>query len=91
MALQFRPNVTGSADEYQVLHGNWQIGQIIKRISALDPKRQWLWALNGVPDGPDNMSRTGFSESLDAAKAEFTDCWERWLGWAGFAQVSDRR
>jgi hypothetical protein len=37
-----------SPNNHQVMHGEWQIGQI---NPALSGGTRWLWALNGVPGG----------------------------------------
>ena len=48
-----------AADDYHVLHGELQVGQIYKRKAAIRPEAQWLWALNGVPEGPHGLALTG--------------------------------
>jgi hypothetical protein len=56
----------GSAEEFHVLHGELQIGEIYRRKAALRSDAQWLWALNGVPEGPRGLAFTGLAPTLDA-------------------------
>ena len=49
MSIVLKPNAAAT-DDYHVMHGELQIGQIYKRKAAIRPEAQWLWALNGVPE-----------------------------------------
>jgi hypothetical protein len=79
MSLVLKPNRDGSADEFRVLHGELQIGEIYRRKAALRTEAQWLWALNGVPEGPLGLAFTGLAPTLDAAKAALKERWSKWL------------
>jgi hypothetical protein len=35
-----------TVDDYRVMHGKLEVGQIYKRKAALRAEAQWLWALN---------------------------------------------
>ena len=59
MSLVVKPNEDGSADDYNVIHGDLRIGQIYKRKAALKPETQWVWALN-----PPIATRSSTTESL---------------------------
>jgi hypothetical protein len=96
MSLVFQPNADGSPDDYFVLHGGLHVGQIYKRAVTFRPAAQWLWALNGVPEGPKGLIFTGQTATLDEAKAAIEERWDEWLEWAdlseaGGANVSEFR
>jgi hypothetical protein len=60
MALVLRPTANAPSDN-QVMHGEWQVGQIDKRPSL--PGSRWLW---GVPAaGPEGMRLAGITGTLD--------------------------
>src|ERR1019366_1370192 len=64
MSLVLSPKAD-AADDYHVLHGELQVGQIYKRKAAIRPEAQWLWALNGVPEGPHGLALEHFSKRLN--------------------------
>ena len=77
-----------SPNDHQVLHGEWQVGQI---KPALSGNNRWLWALNGVPGGiPTEIRLAGVAATLDEAEAELTQSWEQWLAWADLSEVKER-
>jgi hypothetical protein len=82
MALVLRPNTENSPEDYNVLHGELRIGRVYKRKVSLQPETQWLWALNGVPEGVEGLALTGLTASLDEAIAALGERWTRWLAWA---------
>ena len=71
MSLVLSPKAD-AADDYHVLHGELQVGQIYKRKAAIRPEAQWLWALNGVPEA-------GLAATRDEAMAALNERWARWL------------
>jgi hypothetical protein len=79
----------GSEDDYRVLHGELEIGQIYKRKVALRPETQWLWALNGVPEGPHDLAVTGLAATLDEAIAALKERWGKWLASANLSEAGD--
>jgi len=88
MSLVLNPTAAAT-DEYHVMHGGLQIGQIYKRKAAIRPEAQWLWALNGVPVGPDGLARTGLAASLEDALAALQQGWSKWLAWTALSEVGD--
>ncbi len=84
MSLVLNPRA-GSADDYNVLHGELQVGQIYKRKAALRPESQWLWALNGVPAGSDIHALTGLAATLDDFMVALTATWTKMAGGGGVA------
>ena len=66
-------------DDYHVLDGELRVGQIYKRKAAIRPEAQWLWALNGVPEGPDELALTGLAATLDDAMAALKERRTKWL------------
>ena len=88
MPLVLDPNTNGSVDDYNVLHGQLQIGQIYRRTAALRAEAQWLWALNGVPECPDGLALTGLEASLDEAVAALNARWAKWLASAGLTEAA---
>jgi hypothetical protein len=73
-----KPNATAT-DDYHVVHGELQIGQIYKRKAAIRPETQWLWVLNGVPAVSDGLAVTGLAANLDDAMAALKERWSTWL------------
>lgn len=90
MSLVLKPNADGPADEYHVLHGELRIGQIYKRKVALRPDSQWLWALNGVPEGPRGLVFTGLAATLDEAAAALQERWSKWLASAELSEAGGK-
>jgi hypothetical protein len=88
MSLVVKPNEDGSADDYNVIHGDLRIGQIYKREAALRPETQWVWALNGLPECPNGLAITGLAASLDDALAELNARWAKWLSSAGLTEAA---
>ena len=89
MPLVVKPKGEESEDDYRVLHGELEVGQIYKRKISLRPEAQWLWALNGVPEGPVGLSATGLAATLDDAVAAFKERWGKWLASAGLSEAGD--
>ena len=87
MSLVLKPNANASADDFHVLHGELQVGQIYKRKVALRPEAQWLWALNGVPEDPTGLVFTGLAASLDEAMAALNERWAKWLASARLTET----
>jgi hypothetical protein len=79
MSLVLNRIADTSTEDYQVLHGQLQVGRIYKRKITLQPGSEWLWALNGVPEGPCGLAITGLAASLDGAMAALKDRWTQWL------------
>jgi hypothetical protein len=79
MSLVLDANADASADDYQVLHGQLLVGRIYKRKVTLIPGSEWMWALNGVPEGPCGLAITGLAASLDEAMAALKGRWAEWL------------
>jgi hypothetical protein len=86
MSFLLQPNADGSPGAYDVFHRALRIGQIYKREAALRPEGQWIWSLNGVPDGPGGPVLAGSAESLEGAEAALRERWEQWLAWAGLSE-----
>ena len=78
MSLVLKAGV-GVTDDYHVMHGELQVGQIYKRKAALRAEAQWLWALNGVPTASDAPALTGLVATLDEAMAALKERWSEWL------------
>jgi len=86
MSLLLKPKAN-DADDYHVLDGELQVGKIYKRKAALRPEAQWLWALNGVPEGPDGLTLTGLAATLDEAIAALNETWIKWLASAELSEI----
>jgi hypothetical protein len=86
VALVLKPKGDGSEDDYRVLHGELEVGQIYRRKAALRPETQWLWALDGVPEGPVGLSATGLAATLDEAIAALKERWGKWLVSVGLTE-----
>ena len=84
MALVLRPH-PNSPGVHQVMHGEWEVGRIDKAPSMTGPGDRWIWALNGVPGGPDGIRLTGVTDTIDEAQVELAKSWKQWLDWAGLS------
>jgi hypothetical protein len=88
MALMLRHNAESPGD-HQVMHGEWQVGQIDKRPSFTGKGAKWIWALNGVPASiPAGIRLAGVSETLNEAESELKKSWEQWLEWANLQSAA---
>ena len=85
MSLFLVPSDDSPGDS-KVMHGPWVVGQIYKRSAAFRPETQWLWALNGVPDGPLDLTRTGLAATPEEGLSALTEQWSKWLDWANLAE-----
>jgi hypothetical protein len=74
-------------DDYRVMHGKLEVGQIYKRKAALRVEAQWLWALNGVPAGHDTLPISGLAATLDEAQTALN---ERWLEWLTSSELTEK-
>jgi hypothetical protein len=91
MPLTFIPNPDSEPAQRHtdqlVMCGKLPVGRIYKREPASGV--QWLWTINGVQRaGPDVMRVSGMTASLDQARAELKENWEKWLAWANLQEVS---
>jgi hypothetical protein len=68
-----------ATDDYRVMHGELEVGQIYRRRAAHRAEAQWLWALNGVPTASDAPALTGLAATLDEAVAALKERWSKWL------------
>jgi hypothetical protein len=87
MPLALHPNPDSAParrkTDHLVMNGQLQVGRIYKRESLNEDDPQWLWAINGVQRAaPDVMRVAGIAPSLDQARAELQENWEKWLAWA---------
>jgi hypothetical protein len=85
MSLFLVPSDESPGDS-KVMHGQLLVGQIYQRSSALAAETQWLWALNGVPEGPLGLSLTGLTATREDAFKALTQRWAKWLEWANLAE-----
>ena len=76
-----------ATDNYHVMHGELQVGQIYKRKAALRPEAHWLWDLNGVPAVPAGVVLTGLAGTLDEAMAALEEGWSMWLASAELSET----
>jgi len=88
MPLVLKPN-DAATDDYQVMHGELQVGQIYRRKAAIRPEAQWIWALNGVPAAGHGPALTGLAASLDDAVAALKESWSKWLASAKLSETGE--
>jgi hypothetical protein len=86
MSLVLNPKAD-APDNYNVMHGELQVGQIYKRKAAIRSEAQWLWALNGVPQYPGGLALTGLAATLAEAVAALQ---ERWIKWLASTELSEK-
>jgi hypothetical protein len=87
MALVLRPHKEGAPDDFQVLHGELEVGRIYQKKVALAPDARWFWTLNGVPVGPRDAKLAGLSATKDDALNALSESWAQWLNWARLSQA----
>ena len=85
MSLDLR-NQPGEPDDFEVFHGQLQVGRIYKR-SAIGA-RSWLWALNGVFGGPSDLAISGAAATQAEALTALDESWSKWLNWAELKERS---
>jgi hypothetical protein len=78
-------------ENFLFMHGALRVGQICRRQAFIQPDRAWLWAINGVPGGPDPLGLAGTSSTLDDAEAQMNAAWRQWLAWAGLMETTVER
>ena len=91
MTLTLRPTglaapVDGDHKDFIVMSGEFVLGRIYEEC-GVRPELRWYWAINGVHAGPTVMRKDGRARSLEGAKAQFADSWQKWLAWAGLKEV----
>jgi len=95
MPLELHPNPDSAParrrTDHLVKNGHLQVGRIYKRDSLDENTQQWLWAINGVQrTEPEVMRVAGIAPSLDQAKAELQENWEKWLAWADLRDAREK-
>jgi len=90
MALRLRPQkrvtpVYRDLADYAVLSHELVIGRIYEDRMAPDDLR-WYWTLNGV-HAPRIVKTSGKVATLDQAKVQLAENWNKWLAWAGLQEV----
>jgi hypothetical protein len=70
------------------MSGELRVGRIYKRETAGKPELQFLWALNGVFGGPNEMRVAGMAATFEHAQAALQENWEKWLAWAKLQEIS---
>jgi hypothetical protein len=88
MALVLGP-AADSPGDHQVMHGEWEVGRIDKRPSLTGGEARWIWALKGVPGGPQEIRLAGVTDTLKEAEAELKKSWEQWLLWASLSDARE--
>jgi hypothetical protein len=73
--------------DYAVMSGGLRVGRIYENRSWTQAGDRWSWAINGVHAGPDVMALTGRAATLERAKTDFKDNWEKWLARAKLAET----
>ena len=80
MSLALRAGAL-SPDKYEVMHGEWQIGQIYKRSFLYAADEQWIWAFDGVPAGglKQGICLAGNAGTREEAEVALKESWQQWL------------
>jgi hypothetical protein len=76
----------GEHGDCDVRHGALVVGRIYKRSEAFGGEARWLWALNGVPDGPPGAVLTGLAATRDDALIGLAERWAKWLEWVKLSE-----
>jgi hypothetical protein len=92
MALALHPNPASAParrkTDHLVMNGQLEVGRIYKRDTPDKSDSQWLWAINGVPLAAAGVMRVaGIAASVEQAKAELQENWEKWLAWANLQEI----
>jgi hypothetical protein len=75
-------NLDGGPGDLNVTHGGLLVGRLYKRSETSAVGAEWLWSLNGVPEGPVGLAFTGLAATRDEALTALTERWSKWLDWA---------
>jgi bifunctional non-homologous end joining protein LigD len=62
------------------------LGRIERMRATYGPPGEWRWAINGVHAPPDVMQIAGQAATLERAKLELAENWQKWLAWAQVAR-----
>ena len=68
------------------MSGELAVGRIYEERAVPDDVK-WFWSICGVHAGPDVMKKTDRVPSLERAKAELADNWQKWLAWAKLGEI----
>jgi hypothetical protein len=79
-------NTDGSPGDFILLHGGLLVGRLYRRPAPSTAGMEWLWSLNGVPEGPAGLEFTGLAATKDEAVTALTERWAKWLEWASLAE-----
>jgi hypothetical protein len=90
MSLTLRPTGLSSPVhkdlvDYTVFSGGWAIGRIYEDVSTR-PELRWYWSLFGPQASLDVIQKEGREPTLDAAKAQLKEQWEKWLAWSALTE-----
>ena len=92
MPLALHPNPASAPvrrrTDHLVMSGQLEVGRIYRRDTPNESDSEWLWAINGVQRAaPGIMRVAGIAPSLEQAKAELQENWEKWLAWANLQEM----
>jgi hypothetical protein len=99
MVLMFHRE-SSQPDDYAVISGELRVGRIYKRTSIVNPRSQWLWALNAVRDTElgrlrlagvtlQGLRLAGMTATLDEAQAELSENWSKWVAIMQMQKIGD--
>jgi hypothetical protein len=86
MTLTLQANMDGEPGDFKLLHGGLLVGRLYKRSASLSVGAEWLWSLNGVPEGPAGVDFTGLAATQEDAVRALTERWVKWLEWANLME-----
>ena len=58
------------------------VGRIYQKHAPAHPEYTWFWSITEYVEPRSGLRTNGMTETLDAAKAEFRDSYDKWRAWA---------
>jgi len=86
MPLTLQASIDGNPGDFTLLHGGLLVGRLYKRSGTSTLGAEWLWSLNGVPEGPLGVPLTGLAGTRDEAVTALSERWAKWLEWANLVE-----
>jgi len=87
MALTLRPTdlerspATADLEDWIVLDDGMPIGRIYQRHAPANADVAWFWSITTYVEPHSGLRTSGMTDTIDAAKAEFRDSYDKWRAW----------
>ena len=68
--------------DFTVYDDGRPVGRIYQKHAPASPDLTWFWSITEYVEPRSGLRTSGMAETLDAAKAAFRDCHDKWRAWA---------